>query len=81
MIGVGIGGSDSAINEFKKPEPTGFYGTVIISPKRHGEETSDLMYQWITTGKEPPKLTLTTGMLATRDNYTQVREQMGLASK
>ena len=44
MIGIGIGGSDSALNEFKKPNPTGFYGTVIISPKRHGEETSELMY-------------------------------------
>ncbi|MFC5429615.1 arabinose ABC transporter substrate-binding protein [Paraburkholderia denitrificans] len=81
MIGIGIGGADSALNEFKKPQPTGFFGTVIISPKRHGEETSDLMYTWITQGKEPPKLTLTSGMLATRDNVNQVREQMGLASK
>jgi L-arabinose transport system substrate-binding protein len=80
MIGVGIGGSDSALNEFKKPNPTGFYGTVIISPKRHGEETTELMYAWIKDGKEPPKLTLTSGMLATRDNVAQVREQMGLAS-
>ncbi|MEA3119956.1 MAG: L-arabinose transport system substrate-binding protein, partial [Paraburkholderia sp.] len=30
MIGIGIGGSDSAISEFKKPNPTGFFGTVII---------------------------------------------------
>ncbi|GLU30807.1 arabinose ABC transporter substrate-binding protein [Trinickia caryophylli] len=81
MIGIGIGGSDSALSEFKKPNPTGFYGTVIISPKRHGEETSELMYTWITTGKEPPKLTLTQGMLATRENVGQVREQMGLAAK
>jgi L-arabinose transport system substrate-binding protein len=81
MIGIGIGGSDSALNEFKKPNPTGFFGTVIISPKRHGEETSELMYAWITQGKEPPKLTLTTGMLATRDNVGEVREKMGLASK
>ncbi len=35
-----IGGADSAINEFKKPSATGFYGTVIISPKRHGYETA-----------------------------------------
>jgi L-arabinose transport system substrate-binding protein len=80
MIGIGIGGSDSAINEFKKPNPTGFYGTVIISPKRHGEETSELMYAWIKDNKTPPMLTLTTGMLATRDNVNQVRQQMGLAS-
>ncbi|MEA3119556.1 MAG: L-arabinose transport system substrate-binding protein, partial [Paraburkholderia sp.] len=59
----------------------GFFGTVIISPKRHGEETSELMYAWITEGKAPPNLTLTTGMLATRDNYADVREKMGLASK
>src|ERR1700675_4645556 len=79
MIGVGIGGSDAALNEFKKPNPTGFYGTVIISPKRHGEETSELMYTWIKDGKEPPLVTLTTGMLATRDNVGEVREKMGLA--
>jgi L-arabinose transport system substrate-binding protein len=80
MIGVGIGGSESALNEFKKPNPTGFFATVIISPKRHGEETSTLMYDWIKDGKEPPKLTLTSGMLATRDNVAEVREKMGLAS-
>jgi L-arabinose transport system substrate-binding protein len=80
MIGIGIGGSDSALNEFKKPNPTGFFATVIISPKRHGEETSTLMYDWIKDGKEPPKLTLTSGMLATRDNVAEVREKMGLAS-
>ncbi|AOK58195.1 arabinose ABC transporter substrate-binding protein [Burkholderia ubonensis] len=81
MIGIGIGGSDSALNEFKKPQPTGFFGTVIISPKRHGEETSDLMYAWITQGKAPAPLTLTTGMLATRENVGKVRDEMGLASK
>ena len=81
VIGIGIGGSDSALNEFKKPNPTGFYGTVMISPKRHGAETSELMYAWITQGKEPPKLTLTTGMLATRDNIGEVREKMGLAAR
>jgi L-arabinose transport system substrate-binding protein len=78
MIGVGIGGSESALNEFKKPQPTGFFGTVIISPKRHGEETASLMYEWINTGKMPPMLTLTTGQLATRDDVNQVREHMGL---
>ncbi|MFP3555262.1 arabinose ABC transporter substrate-binding protein [Paraburkholderia sp. SIMBA_049] len=78
MVGVGVGGSESALNEFKKPQPTGFFGTVIISPKRHGAETSTLVYEWIKTGKEPPSLTLTTGMLATRGDVNQVREKMGL---
>jgi L-arabinose transport system substrate-binding protein len=38
------------------------------------------MYAWIKDGKEPPLLTLTSGMLATRDNVADVRQKMGLAS-
>jgi len=78
MIGVGIGGADSAINEFKKPAPTGFFGTVIISPKRHGYETALNMYEWVANGKEPEKLTLTAGQIALRDNYEQVRKDLGI---
>lgn len=78
VIGVGIGGADSAINEFKKPNPTGFFGTVIISPKRHGYETALDMYDWIANGKEPDKLTLTSGQLATRADYQKVRQDLGL---
>jgi L-arabinose transport system substrate-binding protein len=78
FIGVGIGGADSAINEFKKPEATGFFGTVIISPKRHGYETAMNMYEWIANGKEPEKQTLTAGQLALRDNYEAVRKDLGI---
>lgn len=78
MIGVGIGGADSAINEFKKPTATGFFGTVIISPKRHGYETALNMYEWIANGKEPEKLILTAGQLALRDNYEVVRKELGI---
>jgi L-arabinose transport system substrate-binding protein len=81
MIGVGIGDSNSALNEFKRPTPTGFFGTGIISPKLHGEETSELMYTWIVQGKEPPKLALTTGTLAAPENVGDVREKMGLAAR
>jgi L-arabinose transport system substrate-binding protein len=78
MIAIGIGGSQSALNEFAKPAATGFYGTILISPKRHGYETSTDMYTWITENKEPPLLTLTTGMLMKRDNIHEVRKEMGL---
>ncbi|YCI04715.1 arabinose ABC transporter substrate-binding protein [Ensifer sp. D2-11] len=78
MIGIGIGGADSAINEFKKPSATGFFGTVIISPKRHGYETALNMYQWIANGKEPEGLILTAGQLALRDNYEAVRKELGI---
>src|SRR3984893_9664122 len=78
MIGVGIGGAQSAINEFNKPNPTGFFGTVLISTKRHGYETSLLMYDWITQKQEPPKLTLTSGKLMNRENLKEIRQEFGL---
>lgn len=78
VIGVGIGGAESAINEFKKPDPTGFVGTVIISPKRHGYETALNMYEWIANDKAPEPLILTAGALATRDTYEAVRKDLGI---
>ncbi|MDO5897123.1 arabinose ABC transporter substrate-binding protein [Agrobacterium sp. Azo12] len=78
MIGVGIGGAESAINEFKKADATGFFGTVIISPKRHGYETALNMYEWIANDKEPEKLILTAGQVAVRDNYEAVRADLGI---
>jgi len=78
IIGVGIGGSQSALNEFAKPEKTGFFGTVLISPKRHGYETSLNMYEWIKNNKAPDPLILTSGRLMTRDNEKAVRQEMGL---
>jgi len=78
LLGVGIGGSQTALNEFAKPTPTGFFGTVLISPRRHGYETALLVHQWITADKAPPALTLTSGTLMTRKNQAEVRKQMGL---
>ncbi|WP_337268355.1 arabinose ABC transporter substrate-binding protein [Oryzifoliimicrobium ureilyticus] len=78
VVAVGIGGAESAINEFKKPKPTGFVGTVIISPKRHGYETAINMYEWVANNKEPEKLILTAGQLALRSDYAEVRKQLGI---
>ncbi|MFV0293961.1 MAG: arabinose ABC transporter substrate-binding protein [Paracoccus sp. (in: a-proteobacteria)] len=78
MIGVGIGGAESAINEFRKPDPTGFVGSVIISPKRHGYETAINMYEWIANDVAPEPLILTAGALAKRDDYETVRKDLGI---
>jgi len=78
VIAVGIGGAESAINEFKKADATGFFGTVIISPKRHGYETAMNMYSWVADGKEPEKVTLTSGSLAVRGDYEKVRKDLGI---
>jgi len=78
VISVGIGGSASALNEFAKSEPTGLFGTVLISPKRHGYETALNMYEWIKNDKAPEGLILTSGFSATRENIKQVRVEAGL---
>src|ERR1700686_5621227 len=31
MIGLGIGGAAPPLNEFRKPQPTGFFGTVLLT--------------------------------------------------
>jgi L-arabinose transport system substrate-binding protein len=36
------------------------------------------MYDWIANGKEPPKLTLTSGSLALRGDYEKVRKGLGI---
>ncbi len=78
IIGIGINGSEVALNEFKKTSPTGFYGSIIISPLRHGYETAVNMYEWIANDSEPEKLIHTAGALATAENYINVRKDMGL---
>jgi L-arabinose transport system substrate-binding protein len=78
VIAIGIGGAESAINEFKKPSATGFFGSVIISPKRHGYETALNMYDWIANDKAPEKLILTSGSLALRGDYEKVRKDLGI---
>lgn len=80
MIAIGIGGSQTALNEFSKPTPTAFFGTVLISPKRHGYETAANLFYWIRDGKEPAALTLTAGTLMTRKNQAELRQQMGLGA-
>ena len=77
VIGVGIGG-DTGKTDFEKAQPTGFFASILISPKRHGLETAESMYRWIKEGKEPPKLTFTSGLPITRDNYKQVMKEQGL---
>jgi len=78
MIAIGIGGSKAATNEFDKPQATAFFGTILISAKRHGYETSVNMYNWIVQNTAPPSLVLTNGTLMTRANQEAVRKQMNL---
>lgn len=69
VIGVGIGGSGTALAEFAKPRPTGFHASVLLSARRHGYETAAAVYDWVTREVRPPPVTYTSGELMTRANY------------
>ena len=53
VTGIGINGTD-CIPEFEKPTPTGFFESVLLAPKRHGFETTEMLYKWVKDGTEPP---------------------------
>ena len=78
LIGIGINGDAAAVAEFKKTDLTGFFGSIQLEARKHGEETAHLAYLWVKEGKVPPAETLTVGTLMTRENYQKVREEQGL---
>ncbi|PVZ20235.1 MULTISPECIES: substrate-binding domain-containing protein [unclassified Pseudomonas] len=77
VIGIGINGTD-AKEELKKAD-SGFYGSLLPSPHIEGYKTAEMMYEWVTTGKEPPKYTAMDEVtLITRQNFKQELEKIGL---
>lgn len=77
VIGIGINGTD-AIGELKKPD-SGFFGSMLPSPHLEGYNTASMMFEWVTTGKEPAKYTAMDKVtLITRDNFKQELEKIGL---
>ena len=77
VIGIGINGTD-AIGELKKAN-SGFFGSMLPSPHTEGYNTAKMMFDWVTTGKEPPKYTAMNEVtLITRDNFKQELEKIGL---
>lgn len=77
VIGIGINGT-SGVDDLKKSQPTGFFGSILLSPRQHGASTVDMMYEWITKSAEPKMETWTTGTLITRDNFREEMKKEGL---
>ncbi|PKH26575.1 sugar ABC transporter substrate-binding protein [Enterobacterales bacterium CwR94] len=78
VIGIGINGVD-AVNELSKKNATGFYGSLLPSPDVHGYKSSQMLFNWITKGEEPPKFTeVTDVVLITRDNFKEELAKKGL---
>jgi L-arabinose transport system substrate-binding protein len=77
VIGIGINGTD-AIDELKKKE-SGFFGSMLPSPDKEGYNTALMVYEWVSTGKEPPKYTAMEDVtLITRANFQEVLTNIGL---
>ena len=78
VAGVGINGAAVAWAEFQKSTPTGFVGTVAVSSTMHGAKTAEMLFKWVTKGVQPPPITLTSGVLATRENWKKVKQDLDL---
>ena len=77
VIDIGINGTD-AIGELKKAN-SGFFGSMLPSPHIEGYNTASMMFEWVTTGKEPPKYTAMDEVtLITRENFKQELQKIGL---
>ena len=76
-VGIGINGTD-CIDEFKKPKPTPFYGSVLMEANVHGRDTSLALYKWIKDGVEPPKARFTGGVLITHADFEQKLKEHGM---
>ena len=77
MIGVGINGT-SGVDDFRKSEPTGFFASVLLSPRKHGYDTAKAMFEWCKNGVEPQKEIWTSGILIDRTNYQEKMKAEGL---
>jgi len=77
VIGIGINGTDCIV-EFEKDKPTGFFASILLSPKQHGFDTAEMMYRWIRDGTAPPPETYTAGILITRETFREILRSQGL---
>lgn len=69
IIGVGINGGPPIQAEFDSGKASGVFGSIMLHPSEHGGKTVEMMFEWLTKGTEPAKLTLTSGTAITRENY------------
>jgi len=77
VIGIGIG-SSLGIIEFRKRQITPFFAFCLINPYKHGFETTEWLYKWVSAGIQPPMDTRTPGTIVTRDDYVKTYQDLGL---
>jgi L-arabinose transport system substrate-binding protein len=77
VIGVGINGTD-CIDELRKPKPTGFFGSMLVSAPQEGFNTAEMLYRWVKDGVEPPLDSRSVGIFISRANFEQILKREGI---
>ena len=77
VIGVGINGTD-CLDELRKAEPTGFYGSIYASAPTEGFKTAEMLYLWVKENKQPALDTRVDGTPITRENFKAVLTAEGI---
>lgn len=77
LIGIGINGTD-CIDELRKPKPTGFHGSMLVSAHGEGFMAAEMLYHCVKDGTVPPLDTRTAGILITRENCEEVWKREGV---
>lgn len=78
VIGVGINGMTLAVTELSTKPDSGFFGSILLDAKKHGYDSTAMLYRWIRDGIEPEMDTRTSGQAITRENYMEVLTNHGL---
>jgi L-arabinose transport system substrate-binding protein len=51
---------------------------MLVSAPQEGFRTSEMLYQWIKDGVQPPADTRTEGVLITRENFEAILRKEGI---
>lgn len=76
-IGCGINGTE-AVEEFKKDKATSVTASILMRADEHGYKSTEMLYEWIKDGKEPPMDTRTTGLVVNRENFQKEFKEKGI---
>lgn len=77
VVGIGINGTD-CIDELRKPKPTGFYGSMLVSAPAEGYTAAKMLFHWAKDGTTPPLDTRTEGIFITRENFEAILKREGI---
>lgn len=67
VLSCGLGGYSTSYEEFQKAHDS--YIVTKLQPFAEGEAAVQLLYDYLTEGKEPPEMTLIPGVIVTKEDY------------